>query len=163
MDPAVVERLPVRGHTIVLIVSFIWPLTFAFMKSSSCVEATWIFTTLFGLPLLCAISVLFKHNKCTRNTFGYVLMFGAGLLGWFMFPLVAVNCKSNQAWYIFGIYTPFCLLSGARFVKFYDTRHPEEEKKLISSETEKSRVNTENSSHDFDSDKLLNSIPKAVE
>lgn len=82
---------------------------------------------LFAVPIVWSISVHINHNKLTRNTFGYLLIFLPGLLGWFLFPLVAINCASYkyQAWVILGVYPLFCLLSGARFVKFYDVRHPE--------------------------------------
>lgn len=43
-----------------------------------------------------SISVHMNHNKLTRNTFGYLLIFMPGMLGWFLFPLVAVDCANYK-------------------------------------------------------------------
>ena len=82
---------------------------------------------IFGPPALWSFTICFKHNKLTRNTLGYLLIILPGLAGWLFLPLVAINCKEFKImeWTIFGLYPLFGLLSGSRFVKFYDVRHPE--------------------------------------
>ena len=131
MDPNLTQRLSVQNHSLVIVFTFLWPLVLAVMfatKENLCTIGSITYFVCFGVPALWSIGVQVKHNKFTRNSLGYLLIFLPGFAGWFMFPLVAVNCKAYtlQAWIIFACYPLFGLLSGARFVKFYDVRHPEQ-------------------------------------
>ena len=132
MDPRLTQRLSVEAHSAVIFVTFLWPLTlgifYATNSAAPCTQGLVTYTVLFGVPIAWSISVHVSHTKLTRNTFGYLLIFMPGMLGWFLIPLVAVNCQiyKTQSWIIMGVYPLFCLLSGARFVKFYDVRHPEQ-------------------------------------
>jgi hypothetical protein len=135
-----VHRLSVQTHGAVLAISFMWPIALGIYWGTEN-EYTFgmlAYLIMFGIPFALSVVLLWKHTKFTRNGFGYVLLFGNGFIGWFLFPLVAIHAPSAQvqAWIIFPCYTIFCLLSGARFVKFYDTRHPEKEPQ------EKNRINT---------------------
>lgn len=131
MDPNLTQRLSVEAHCAVIFATFLWPLLLGILYATNptpCAQGSYTYLILFGVPMVWSISVHINHNKLTRNTFGYLLIFMPGMLGWFLIPLVAVNCKiyKLQSWIILGTYPLFCLLSGARFVKFYDVRHPEQ-------------------------------------
>ena len=140
-----VHRLSIQTHAIVLALTFIWPIALGIYwgTTNDYTFGMVSYLIMFGIPFFMSVLLQLKHTKLTRNGFGYVLLFGNGFIGWFLFPLVAIHAPSAalQAWVIFPFFTIFCLLSGARFVKFYDTRHPEEEK---------SRINTEDSSKSLD-------------
>lgn len=130
MDPNLVQRLSVESHSLVMTFTFAWPLTLGALYTSTTNQCEWgyvVYFILFGVPAVWSLTIQFKHTKVTRNTLGYLLIFLPGLAGWFMLPLVAINCKvyTLQEWTIFGCFPLFCLLSGSRFVKFYDVRHPE--------------------------------------
>ena len=92
----VVERLSVQGHTAVLILSFMWPITLAILWGSTCTLGCVTYLVAFGIPLIWSFFLIGKHNKFTRDTFGYILVFWIGLVGWFALPLVPVNCPTMQ-------------------------------------------------------------------
>jgi hypothetical protein len=136
MDPNLVQRLSVKAHTVVITLTFAWPIALGILylynteTHLACEYGSISYLVCFGIPLLWTPAVYIKHNKFTRNTLGYLLMFGPGLAGWFLFPLTALNCKPGyemSAWIIFAFYPLFSVLSGTRFVKFYDVRHMDPE------------------------------------
>lgn len=136
MDPRLTQRLSVPTHSIVLVGTFLYPIVLGILYTTNtgtalaCEYGSVSYLVCFGLPTLWVPAVFIKHNKFTRNTLGYLLIFFPGMLGWFLFPMVAINCKPGytlSGWAIFAIYPLFCLLSGARFVKFYDVRHMDAE------------------------------------
>lgn len=95
MDPFLTQRLSVETHSFVLVATFLWPLTLgiAYITSeTTCAFGSTTLLVLFGVPTLWSISVHVNHTKLTRNGFGYLLIFGPGMLGWFLFPLIATNC-----------------------------------------------------------------------
>jgi len=132
MDPRLTQRLSVQTHSLVLVATFIYPIVLGFLYTSTsaenlaCEYGSVSYLLCFGLPVIWTPAVFIKHTKFTRNTLGYLLIFFPGMLGWFLFPMVALNCKPGytlSGWVIFACYPLFTLLSGARFVKFYDVRH----------------------------------------
>jgi hypothetical protein len=136
MNPNLTQRLSVETHSIVLVLTFAWPLTLGILylfttdTHLACEYGSISYLVCFGIPILWVPAVHIKHTKFTRNTLGYLLIFGPGMLGWFLFPMTAINCKPGyelSAWCIFAIFPLFSLLSGARFVKFYDVRHMDPE------------------------------------
>ena len=136
MDPRLTQRLSVPTHSIVIVGTFLYPIILGVLYTTTtattiaCEYGSVSYLVCFGLPVLWTPTVFIKHTKFTRNTLGYLLIFFPGMLGWFLFPMVAINCKPGftiSAWVIFACYPMFCLLSGARFVKFYDVRHMDAE------------------------------------
>lgn len=130
MDPNLTQRLSVQNHSFAIVFTFMWPIVLGFLwltQKQQCTMGAVSFLLIFGVPALWSIGVQVRHNKFTRNSLGYLLIFLPGLVGWFVIPLAAINCSSFklQSWIIFGCYPLFGLLSGSRFVKFYDVRHPE--------------------------------------